>query len=181
MVVEHTFVTTYDVSEALTAASNLLQVGGFQVKHNNAFQIGNWTDLEVFRGRKTVARAKDATQCPQQLRVEFDRGRVNIAASIIPINRRGRSFRIGFGIPAMSSNTTKDPVYGELMMAITQSLELLLAQRTPPEEASRTWLAVEARIKETARRARKRNMIIWLSILGIIIALIVFIVVMANR
>jgi hypothetical protein len=185
MVIEHTFVTTLDAHEALTAASNLLQSGGFLVKNNSAFQIGTWTDLEVSRGRKTAARAKDATQCPQQLRMEFDRGRVNIAASITPMDRRNRSFRFGgvvlWGVSAMARREGKDRVYGELMMVITQSLESLLVHHMSPEEAQQPWRIVEAQIKDSARRARQRRMVIWFTILGIILALLGFAIFMANR
>jgi hypothetical protein len=171
--------------EALMSASNLLQAGGFQVVNNNAFQVGGWTDLELSRGRKTAARAKDATQCPQQLRLEFDRGRVNVAASITPNTRRGRSFMWGgvIGLLAYSlSNVSKnEQVHAGLMVVITQSIERLLAFRQPPEEARREWAEVETQIVAAARKARRRSLIVALVIIFLFVALITTVIIVASK
>ena len=185
MVIEHTFVTTMESAEALTAASNLLRDGGFTVLNNGAFQMGGWTDLEVTRGKKNLARAKDASECPQQVRLEWDRGRVTVAASITPRPQRSRSFVwggvVGGVAYALSNAPKKEKVYADLLMVITRSVEMLLAQRLPQEEARREWLAVETQMQADARRARRRATIIWLSILGVIVAVVAAIVTMNMR
>ena len=186
MVVEHVFVTTMESREALTAASNLLQSFGFQVKNNNAFQMGGWSDLEVSRGRPNSARAKDITQCFQQVRLEFDRGRVTLAASISPLQNSNRSFRLHLWGYRTANNVADLPAkkqrqYSDLMLTIANALESLLALRTSPEIVSEAWGNYENQIRAEAQKTRRRSTIIWLSILGVILAMVALIVVMSRR
>ncbi len=126
----------------------------------NAFQIGGgaWNNLQMRRGRKSAARAKDPTQCPQQVRLEWDRGRVSVAASIEPGNTRNRAFLwggvLGLAISASRASSKKTKQYSDLMIAISRGLDILLAQRRPPEEAGEEWLALEVRYKEQTRKAQ---------------------------
>jgi hypothetical protein len=185
MVIEHTFITTMEAPEALSAASNFLQAGGFQVTNNSAFQMGGWTDLELSRGRGTPARAKDVSQCPQQVRLEWDRGRVTVAASVTQRPRKEKRFmwsgRAAYLAGPLSGAPPKDRAYADLMLVITRGLEMLLAQRVPPQEAAREWLAVEAQMRDEARRARNRGIVIGVTTLVIIVGLIIFVVIMASR
>ena len=184
MVIEHIFITTMESPEALTAASNLLREGGFAVLNNGAFQMGGWTDLEVNRGKKNVARAKDVTECPQQVRLEWDRGRVTVAASITTRPRHTKAFawsrKIGGVAFPPSKVPKKERAYADLLTVITRSVELLLAQRRSQEEARREWAAVETQMKADSRRTRRRNAILGFSILGIFIGLLILIAVKSN-
>jgi hypothetical protein len=184
MVIEHTFITTLEPNHALGAASTLLQAGGFTVQQNSAFQVGGgWTDLEVSRGRKSEAYAKDVTQCPQAVRVEWDRGRVVVAASITQKQRKGRGFKWSGNSSAvtypLSGAPAKDRVYADLMLVITRALELLLVQQLPPEQAMQSWMMVEQQMKEESRRDRRRGNIIILSILGVFFAIIIIVIAVA--
>src|SRR5438094_827837 len=106
-----------EAHQALSAASSMLQSAGFSVNNNAAFQMGGWSDLELRRGKTSETRAKDVTQCPQQVRIEWDRGRVNVAASVTPHARRTRVFRwsgVVNGQPYAGSNAaTKERVYAD--------------------------------------------------------------------
>jgi hypothetical protein len=185
MVIEHTFITTMEAPEALSAASNFLQSGGFQVMNNSAFQMGGWTDLEVARGRASPARAKDVTQYPQQVRIEWDRGRVNVAASVTQRPRKEKRFmwsgRASYQAGPLSGAPPKDRAYADLMLVITRGLEILLAQRLSPQEAAREWFAVETQMRDEARRARNRSIAIGVAILVLFIGLIIFAAIMASR
>ncbi len=187
MVVEHSFITTMESREALTTASAMLQSLGFQVKNSNAFQMGEWNDLEVSRGKPNSGRAKDITQCLHRIRLEFDRGRVNLAASIQPMTRGNRTFRIGGVFSGAGANSVADlpakkqRAYSDLLLIIAHSLEALLTQRSQPQEASQRWIAYEQEVRETARSARKRSTIIALSVLGVFIAGIALVVYMSTR
>src|SRR3954453_1751804 len=91
MVVEHTFVTTMLAPEALTAASGLLASRGFVAIGDRAFALdGGWNCLEMTRGKKNAARSKTILDLPQQVRIEFDRGRISMAASLTAWNRGTR-------------------------------------------------------------------------------------------
>ena len=76
MLVEHTFVTTMDGPEALALARDFLLMGGFCVTS----QVDNI--LEARRGREKSRQAVGMLQLPQQVRMEFDRGRVNVAVQL---------------------------------------------------------------------------------------------------
>src|SRR3954452_20642571 len=83
MVIEHQFVTTMEGSDAMRAASEFLTARGFAVKGQNDFAVGGgWTTLEVIRGKSNAARAKSIAELPQRLRLDYDRGRVTVAATL---------------------------------------------------------------------------------------------------
>src|SRR3712207_6576985 len=96
MVVEHVFVTTLEAPDALTRASEFLAAGGFVVQEQKAFPLGGWNAVEVTRGKSNAARAKSVEELPQRVRVEWDRGRVTVAAYIQAFGRA--SFNIGSGV-----------------------------------------------------------------------------------
>ncbi len=142
MVVEHTFVTTLPPTEAMHAAAEFLSARGFtSASAPRAFAIGDagagvWDQLEVRRGRDPLSagRARHLLQLPQQVRLEWDRGRVTVAASIA--DRFGKKDRVA------------------LLTAIASGLDRLLAQRQPPEVAAADWGAIESRIERARRRSR---------------------------
>ena len=160
MVIEHVFITTKDAPEALRLASEFLTAQGFAVQGQDGFQLGGWTALEVTRGKANAGRAKSVEELPQRVKVEWDRGRVTVAAYIQAFAGR-QSFSIGSGTE-LPPNSPKVRLHAQLMGAIAQGLELLLAYHRPPEEARGPWAAVSAAIAADARRRRRnsRNLVI---------------------
>lgn len=174
MLVEHTFVTTLDAPEAMTEASRLLQQFGFVAKAQTGFQIGGvWNALEVARGAAKFRYRKGVVEWPQNVRVEWDRGRVDVAAAITP-PPRGR-------LDSNPSRLGKKEAarVQQLLVAIAQSLEMLLAQRLPSEQAAVLWAEAERQIEEQARRDRRRYRILMAILLGIVVLLIGLAVFMA--
>ena len=170
MVIEHQFVTTMDAPEAMRTASEFLTSRGFAVKGQNAFAVGGgWTTLEVSRGRKNAARAKSVAELPQRVRLDFDRGRMTVAAAI-EYFRHG-AFGTSAREPAPDSKKVRD--HAALLTAIVQGLELLLANRLPPEQASSEWATVEQRIIQEGRRRRRRNFLAAVIIIVVGVAAIV--------
>ena len=165
MVIEHTFVTTLEAADTLRLASDFLRWWGFEAQVEGGFQLGQpaWNAVELRRGMKNPARAKSLSDLPQQVRLEWDRGRVTLAAAITP--RAG-----AFGTPKSLANT--DPLHQQLLMAIAQSLEMLLVHRYPPEQAAQPWQLVEARIQEKATHGRRRSRTIVIVVVCIFAALI---------
>ncbi len=163
-------------NEALAAASEFLRQAGFQALAEQALQTADspWTTLEMRRGRKSAVRARGIVDTPQQIRLEWDRGRVTLAASIEPVARS--SFALsGFIFSANSGariSRRKAKDYSDLLIAVSQALEQLLAARAPSDAAARDWLALEARLVAKARRAHIRRSIFFLIALVAVIAFI---------
>jgi hypothetical protein len=180
-------VTTLGSHEALTAASEFLSRGGFVAEADNAFRMGEtkWTTLQMKRGRKSSARAKDATECPQEIRLEWDRGRVSVAASIEPrAHRRGFYYGGVLGLAIAASQNRggkKTREYSDMMVAISQALDDLLARGVAPEEAGRDWFTNEANIKLKAKKARRRSWILLGVLFTLLIGFGVFVAVMSSR
>jgi hypothetical protein len=179
MVVEHTFVTTFSDHEALGAAAALLTSRGFAAVGDRAFAMdGAWTNVELTRGKTNPARAKSIAELPQNVRIEFDRGRICMAASLTPWRRGGRD-QIPGEMTTRSVNKPH-PLQQELLLALVAAIELLLVHRQPPERCTARLDQVEAQIQEYARRMRRRHWTIGLIVLGIIAAAIALLVTAIN-
>jgi hypothetical protein len=189
VVIEHSFVTTLPSTDALTAASELLAKHGFVAEVQEGFRLGEtqWTVLQMKRGKKSIARAKDPTECPQRIRLDWDRGRVTVAASIQAKPRRRRFYiggLLGYAIAASMTarsggKDSKD--YSDLMIFIANSLEDLLWRQSSPEIAEQGWISFEQGLKDKAKKARRRSWIILGIFLGVIIIAIAAIVISANN
>jgi hypothetical protein len=176
MVIEHVFVTTLEAAEALRLASEFLTARGFAVQGQNAFQMGGWTTLEVARGKQNATRAKSIEELPQRIKVEWDRGRVTVAAYIQAYARA--TFGVGSGLE-LPANSPKVRLHAQLMTAIVQGLELLLAHRRPAGEAYVQWDGVGAFVAEDARRRRRRSRTA-ITILVLIFVALIALVIYAN-
>ena len=176
MVIEHVFVTTLEAPDALRLASEFLTAGGFAVQGQGAFQLGGWNSIELARGRANAARAKSVEELPQRIKIEWDRGRVTVAAYIQGFARA--SFNIGSGLE-LPANSKKVRLHAQLMTAIAQGLELLLAHRRPPDEAYGPWQRASYSIAEDARVRRRNNWIKVTVVVGII-ALLIGLAIWAN-
>ncbi len=187
MVIEHSFVTTLPSQTALGAASELLAKAGFVAEAQEGFRVGEtaWTSLQMKRGTKNSTRAKDPTECPQRIRLDWDRGRITLAASIEPKPaRRGYYYGgvVGYAIAASNNRkgkNTKD--YSDLMILIANSLEELLARQSPPEVAEQPWFAFQDQLRAKAQKARRRSYILLGILFAIIIGMIVFAVIASQN
>jgi hypothetical protein len=152
MVVEHTFITTMEASDALRQAADFLGQRGFVASRQDAFSMdaGNWTSLEVRRGKPDPRNARRLLDFPQMVRLEFDRGRVSVAVSIMDMRNRSKASQA-------------------LLVAIANSLEALLERRVAPEQAGARWDAVEVQLR---RRSIRRMMIRWGVLCAILMILI---------
>ncbi len=120
MLVEHTFVTTYDGDVTIQMAADFLETLGFRIESASP------QELRASRGRKRPTTRK-VTKLPQAIHLTYDRGRVTVAASIMPRNNKER------------------PIHAELMTALVRSLEQLLASQLPGAQCEAIWLDVETR------------------------------------
>jgi hypothetical protein len=189
VVIEHSFVTTLPSTQALTAASEMLTKAGFVAEVQEGFRLGetDWTVLQMKRGKKSVARAKDPTQCPQRIRLDWDRGRVTVAASIQPKVRQ-RTFYfggvIGYAIAASATSRRKgkdSKDYSDLMIFIANSLEDLLWRQSSPEIAEQGWMSFEEELRAKAKKARRRSLIMVGILFGVLFIAIAAIAILANN
>src|SRR5690554_5084575 len=77
MVVEHVFVTTLEESEVMRRAAMALGAMGFA-----AAADAPSGGLLYRRGKRSAAKARRPSDLPQAAAVQFDRGRVTLAASM---------------------------------------------------------------------------------------------------
>lgn len=120
MVVEHEFITTLEPGDALGRLAQFFGERGFAPCHASgrpAFPVeaaagsaNAWSTLEFRRGRKTPRRVKHVGDLPQKLRVEYDRGRVQVAVLLEPYPRaREHDTAYGLGLAQIPQLVLSDP------------------------------------------------------------------------
>jgi len=173
MVIEHIFITTLEAPEALQRAAQFLNSRGFQATPQAAFAMGGqaWSVLEMTRGKKNPSRAKSVVELPQQIRMEWDRGRVTVAASSTSL-QESRSTTIGKKSGARMARNQQTVLTGLVM-----SLQELLEAQREFDTVAATNAALEGQLHAADRSRRRRNMIILLTIFGAFIALITYLTV----
>jgi hypothetical protein len=132
VLVEHTFVTTLDKDETFRAAELFLEDLGF-VRQDTEGEGGL-----AFRGGKShPGYARTLRDHPRRLHIEFDRGRVSVAASI-----------------QLEGNRRK-PLATDLLFAVANRLEKVLTQQRCATEARAEWDHVCEQIAARAGRRRR--------------------------
>ena len=173
MVVEHTFITTLEGHDALRMSWELLVSRGFVPlpPPEAALRPQSPNAVELRRGRENPDRARSVVELPQFVRVEWDRGRVTVAASIIPRTAWGRQYSPG-AIVSKSMNA-REPDQENLLLALVASLEMLLAHRRTPAECVVGLDQIQDHLTRLGRRKRTRN---WLILLGVVVAIVAVVV-----
>ncbi|MEW6249264.1 MAG: hypothetical protein AB1716_01340 [Planctomycetota bacterium] len=156
MIVEHTFITTLEPGECERLATGLLEACGF--RRDSAAQGG----LEFRRGAKSPEKAGRPDLAPQTVRVEYDRGRVVVAASLTPARK-------------------PSPEQRDLLLTVAGALEAVLAQGRAVDEAQEPWLAVHQRIAARVRRRDRQVNFLVGGIVAFLVAVIALLVYLGNR
>jgi hypothetical protein len=180
VVIEHSFVTTLDSTQALESSFRFLQSRGFSPSNGDTVRPQvSANRLELRRGKENPARARNVSELPQSIRLDFDRGRVSLAIAITPSTAwGGRSFTnsdIGVQIRDVE-NPRRLKLHHELLVGIAYGLERLLVERLSAEEAAHDWIDAEENITKAAR-SRKRKTIAAVSCLLVFVGFIVGLVV----
>jgi hypothetical protein len=155
MLVEHRFITLLEGAEALARAIRLLEA--------KRCRITSCTDrsVKLQRDGKRPGRAPSVNDMRLVAQVDFDRGRVDVAADLD--NRR-----------------RADALVRDYLVVLAHALESLLGASGTIEEALGSFGDVEARIaREGARRRLRRR--IWIGVLVALIALCIVLIVAAVR
>lgn len=156
MVVEHIFVTTYDLADAMDMADDVLLDQGFKASSGTG-PAREWT-----RGLTTAKNNVRVSDLPQRVRMEFDRGRVMLAASIEERHRE------------------KTKLHEALLLGVAGAVEARLAGQSL--EQSRALVAApQADIEKLFRRQRTGRRIAIGFLLAIILGIVVLCVVAATH
>lgn len=177
MVIEHTFITTMPPGQAMSAASALLASRGFVNAAGAEFLVdGEWKSLEMRRGEASPRKAKSIPELPLSVRMDYDRGRINLAVSM-PAYRQ--SFWTVGGEYAPESPKARHHV--QLLLNIAGSLEALLAPSPDQLPVGAEWTALERHLIQDGRaRHRRRGMVLYLAILFAVAMVVLLIVVIAT-
>jgi len=163
VVIEHSFVTTMEAPQTMQLAMQFLASRGFRRSEQIAFPVGGgeWNTLEMRRGRKKAARAKNVTELPQVAHVQFDRGRVTVALSIEPSARWGGA-QVSFGITvgSVEGKPKKMKLHAQLLTAIANGLEQVLTRGATVDEAAQEWDQADQAARAEARRRFRNSMIV---------------------
>lgn len=145
MLAEHEFVTTRD---ARTVFADLLRI-----LYQLGFEPEQQTDdfIIVRRGKKTAARARNITELPLRIRIEFDRGRVTVAASLETRRKPG-------------------PLHREMILALIGAVEST-GNGADMTTAQAEYDLVHQRIEDDAARRRRRTVIVVVVALLVIVAM----------
>lgn len=159
LLIEHVFVTTMDAEEALLRAQAYLAGAGFgQV-------VRDGSSLIMRAGRAAPLAHTSFREWPQEVRIEFDRGRVAVAASIREAKK-------------------PHPVHRDMLLALVRGLEQLLVQRVTLDAASvelaRAGALVDAEFDDR-RRARRLRGCGCLVLVTLLVAAMVAAIVAAGR
>jgi len=109
MIVEHTFVTTLEEPEAMSAAAEMLQGAGFFDRPGPAPAARQWAH--------GLERPRNAAQAWKLVRLSYDRGRIAFAAS------------------ARFARPDHAKLYEPVLVGLANAAETLLAARRPADDA----------------------------------------------
>jgi hypothetical protein len=171
-------VTTLEAHDAMNAAMQFLSRHGFMNEQRQGFVVGQeqWNVLDMRRGASNARKAKSVKDLPQRVHLEYDRGRITVAASIEPSAAWGG--RSSFSTTASDGNPRKMHIHQSLLMNLVTGLEAVLVKSQPVEEASQGLLFTERHALEEARYRSRRNWIVLGVILLFFVGIITLVVVM---
>lgn len=131
---EHTFITTADAAVALSGARKLLSELGFKERPCSGDAV------EFYRGKASSRRAARADELPQNIRLEYDRGRISFAASI-------------------QCHRKPQPLHRSMLLSLAETAEAHLSKNRPMSEARAPWDAVAREIEANVARRRRFQLI----------------------
>ena len=175
VVIEHTFVTTKDANAALQAAGELLAARGFVLEP----APGQLPRIVLRRGKAAAAKAKSVAELPQTAHVQFDRGRVTVVLSIEPSAAFGGASGWAMHSGPSEGDPKKMKLHTELLTAIANALEGVVAQGHPRESATAEWDRVDVAIAEGAHK-RKRDAWIVVLVIFLIVLVVAMVAVFAT-
>ena len=151
MLVEHTFITTLDGPDAIELAWGFLSEFGFaKVDRDDR-------SLHVSRGRPKPKSDLSVSDLPQAVRLEYDRGRVDLAVTV-------------------SEYKKVEAAHREMALSLVHGLEQMLAHDGDLDKARGRMVSAEFDNAERIRRIRRRRHIYLGVFAGFVFLLILLII-----
>ncbi len=147
MIVEHQFITTLPPDDYTMLATAFLRDIGFTAhsdEHHSV--IGR-------RGKSGATYAKSADQLPQNVRLSYDRGRVNVAVSVETAKLKLKNTQ-------------------PYALAIATGLERILAHLEPMDESVMTARQAANALSEDFRSRKQFRLGLVLAVVGVIVLLL---------
>jgi hypothetical protein len=161
-------VTTLESGDTLRTAAEFLRAFGFAADAEVAFQMDSaWRSVELKRGFNKLTR-RGIVDWPQQVRLDWDRGRVDVAASIAPPTRTS-SWNWSTRDASRSAGKRQTALMQELLLTIATALEILLSQ-AQAETAGQHLAQIDQRLQDLAAKERRRRNIVLFIVLGVVVA-----------
>jgi len=182
VIVEHEFVTTLPMLDAMNAARAFLADGHFEESGiENPLDTSMPNRLKMRRGESKAARAKSVSALPQQMIIEYDRGLVRVAAMITASRIWGGGSGISLAGESVAESPKKMVLHQRLLVALANGLERLLATGASKEVARAEWAAVEMEIYSAARQRRRRTIILSTILIVFLLGIVTLIIIAAMN
>ncbi|HEX8341609.1 MAG TPA: hypothetical protein VF624_11925 [Tepidisphaeraceae bacterium] len=174
VVIEHAFVSTRPQEYVLAAAEAYLRARGFEPSPGGEGAAAGRA-FEMRRGESKAHRARTIAGLPQRVSVEYDRGRVAVAATIEPSAKWGGGGSGSFTLTSggVEGRPKHMVVHEQLLRAIVTGLQTLLAHDASGTPDYAAWDAAEAEAEALEARRKRRNGNALLIALAIVAALVV--------
>ncbi len=158
MILEHTFVTTFDDAKVIQ------QIDAIFVAMRFMREPGEPLHRQYHNGRSNPRTARKISDLPIRVWVNCDRGRISLAASIeeSPRYRKQR-------------NLLRDELF-----AIADACERLLKDAEPPDSALARWSELDRRFEQLDRQRKRRERMLLIGILAFVFIVIAGLVILAR-
>jgi hypothetical protein len=177
LIAEHVFVTTLSSSQVILAVKSMLEPQGFVAQSSGAFSLAGDESMAVefvraAQGRQSFRLHRLPRSFPQSVRVEFDRGRVTVAASLVNLAvdlDQERIAKRGWGTKFKQLQGQQ-----QIVMAHCTAVENVLNRGMDPSAAYEPVRAAEMGYADLTRSGGRGCLI---ALLVILIAIVISVVV----
>ena len=146
MIAEHQFITTLEKEDVISISSGLLDRQDFRMEQKP-------DGLYASKGRKQPAKARSDDQLPQVLDLRYDRGRCNIAASILPYRK-------------------SVDLHRRMLVVRLEMLESLLVSGMSLDDVMEKWVPIQAEVDRRARKQKAIRAVMWSFVAAVFLGLI---------
>lgn len=133
------------------------------------------------REKEKAAKAKSVSELPQRVLLNYDRGRVTMAASIVANHAWGSSTAFSVSVNGADESRKKMVLHQQLLLAIATGLEMAVAKGHSYEVAAAQWHDAERQIAEAARKRQRRQMVIIGIVVAVLVAVVGLVIIAAAR
>jgi hypothetical protein len=140
MVVEHIFVTTAPRDQAMSSVAAFLGVAGFHGTASGPDGGGRAESPDSIAVVRGDDGGIDPLNCLQEVRLQYDRGRINVAISMNPRQKfKKRSILVRPIDSRVDPNSPPGQYYTGMMRRLAEMVEDVALLKQKPDEAAIKW------------------------------------------